>query len=321
MDLTDDDLKQYDRAQLKLPSEERNEYIAQADRLIAKLRTSLHGDETYKVKRILRAGSLTKGTILQPTPSHPPDADICVYFKGSLAGFDLAAMQEAVIELLLKAYPQKSRDEFTQQPRTLGMTFVESELEVDLVPIVAHPDDDDFGWQPAPEDERGTPLLTSVPGQLAFVAARRDGDPFFRTLVRFGKKWRDEQELAFLSSFAIELLFAHVQDRQGSVRSLVEGLRRFFLFVAQSELRTAISFPENGAVRDLPSGAVVILDPVNAANNVTAKIDESQRRDLVAAAQAAWFALQDARSEQDPNTTVGLWRGVLGRDFNVPVPA
>lgn len=320
MDLSNDELKGYDRDRLKLPTEERHEYEAQADRLIKKLREHLAADDDYKVKKIIRAGSLTKGTILQPSGSRSCDADIAIYFRGSLEDFDLGSMQADVIEMLLKVYPNKKREDFTEQPRTLGVKFVESGLEVDLVPVIAHPDNDDYGWQPAPEDRAGTPLLTSVQGQLDFVKRRKDADPLYRTLVRFIKKWRNEQEIEHLGSFAIELLLAYVQDQQGPVPSIVDGLRRLFLSLARG-LREPIAFAENGNTTTWPSGVVVLVDPVNNDNNVTAKISEVDRSELVGLAEEAWTALWDARTESDEDEVLELWKSVFGRDFRLAVPA
>lgn len=317
MELNDDQLKWCDRDQLKMPSEERREYREQADRLVAKLRAKLRESSEYRVKKIVAAGSLEKGTILQPTPARPPDADIVVYLSGSIADFDLLTMREDLIEFLMAAYPQMSRKQFAPQPRTLGVAFRQSGLEIDLVPVIAHPDLDDYGFQPVPGGDPGDAMLTSAPGQLAFAATRRKGDPLYRTLVRFVKRWRDVRQLDYLSSFAVELLVAHVQDEMGPMSSVFHGLHRFFNYIADTQLRVTILFTENGAVTKLPEGSAVLLDPVNADNNVLAKITETQRDELVAESNVAWTTLWDARTELDEARTVELWRTLLGRGFRL----
>jgi hypothetical protein len=114
MRLTDDDLKWCDRDRVKLPPDERREYRDQADRLVKKLRDKLAESDEYKVKKIIAAGSLEKGTILQPSPGKAPDADIVVYLRGTLEEFDLAVMQEDVIKFLMAAYPQMKREQFVR---------------------------------------------------------------------------------------------------------------------------------------------------------------------------------------------------------------
>src|SRR5262249_12557523 len=156
---------------------------------------------------------------------------------------DLELLHSIIRGLLIAVYPQKGPDDFKVQPRTLGIHFHESGLDVDLVPIVPIPDEPGYGWQPS--SQGGSPVKTSVTGQLAFIKARSDADPRYRTLVRLLKRWRNHQELDALRSFGIELLLAYLQDRDGPAPSLEEGLVRYFLFVGQSELREPVSFPEN----------------------------------------------------------------------------
>jgi hypothetical protein len=183
--------------------------------------------------------------------------------------------------------------------------------------VIAHPDLDDYGFQPVPNGEAGDAMLTSAPGQLAFVAARRDRDKLYRTIVRFIKKWRNERGLDQLSSFAIELLAAHVQDRYGPARSVFEGLHRFFNFIGDDRMRTPIAFAENGNVGELPLGAAVLLDPVNAGNNVFARLDATNRDALVKEAGDAWSTLWAADSAIDDVETVELWRQLVGRGFRL----
>lgn len=317
MNLDDDALKWCDRDRLKMPSDERREHREQAERLIKKLRDKLAEGNDYKVKKIVPAGSLEKGTILQPAGGNAPDADIVLYLRGTLDEFDLPTMQEDVIKLLMAAYPQMKREQIEKQPRTLGVVFRESGLEVDLVPVIAHPDLDDYGFQPVPNGDSGDAMLTSAPGQLSFVTTRRKRDPLYRTVVRFVKKWRNERELPYLSSFAIELLVAHVQDLEGPVPSVFGGLRRFFNFIADDRLRSPITFAENGTVEKLPDGSAVLVDPVNADNNVFARLDASQRDELVKEADDAWSTLWEAHTSIDEGETVDLWRAIVGRGFRL----
>ena len=64
---------------------------------------------------------------------------------------------------------------------------------------------------------------------------------------------------------------AHLLARDGAKGSIDEKFRAFLLYIAQSELREAIHFPENKPPFGSFPGPVVILDPVNSRNNVAAK--------------------------------------------------
>jgi hypothetical protein len=128
-----------------------------------------------------------------------------------------------------------------------------------------------------------------------------------------GKTWRNEADLKHeLGSFAVELILAEIQDLQGPAPSLEEGLQRFFLYIAQTGLKTPIL--SGHAQHDHTSG-VIVLDPYNAGNNVTSRMTESERLEIVAAAQTAWETLMTANHSAYKGETTDLWREVFGSPF------
>ena len=92
------------------------------------------------------------------------------------------------------------------------------------------------------------------------------------------KKWRNQAELKPLKSFAIELIMAHVLDKEGTDGTIEQRFRHFLLYIAQSGLKDVISFPENTAPYGSFSDPVVILDPVYSLNNVTSRVTEAERK-------------------------------------------
>src|SRR5262249_36525785 len=118
-----------------------------------------------------------------------------------------------------------------------------------------------------------------------------------------------------LRSFMIELIVSHLQDEGGIPSSLEEGLLRFFLYLAQSELREAVIFPENGRVTSVPKDLVVILDPVNSDNNVARRITDLERQEIVNKACDAWETLTAARNNNFKGETLECWKQVFGRSF------
>lgn len=314
MMLTDEEISFFMAKVLKLPPGKRKDYLRQVDYLIERLEKKISDDSSFSVRKFTKTGSLRKGTVLRPRDGAGVDADVAVDLDVSEANKgDLKLLHGIVRKLLIAVYPQKDPNDFEVQPRTLGIHFHDSGLDVDLVPIVPIPGEPGYGWQPSSQGD--DPVKTSVAGQLAFIEARGEADPRYRTLVRLLKRWRNHQELEALRSFTIELLLAYLQDRDGPVPSLEEGLVRFFLFVAQSELREPVSFPENGRILRYPSDPVVVLDPVNAENNVARRITEAERQEIVRKATEAWEVLSAATWNPYKGETLELWRDVFGRAF------
>jgi hypothetical protein len=138
-------------------------------------------------------------------------------------------------------------------------------------------------------------------------------DKDFRTLVRLAKKWRNHAELKPLKSFAIELIMAHVLDKEGSGGTVEQRFRRFLLYIAQSGLKDVISFPENTLPHGSFSDPVVVLDPVYSLNNVTSRITETERKAIVAAAVDAWETANFASAENDNE----VWKELFGPRFKV----
>lgn len=314
MQLTDGQINVFVDKVLKLPKGQRQEYLRQVDYMIARMRAKIDEDSSFAVKRFTKTGSLQKGTVLKPRGDNGVDADIAVDLDVSEASKDdLASLHEIIRVLLCAVYPQKKPDDFEIQPRTLGVHFQQSGLDVDLVPIIPIPSEPGYGWQPS--SQGAAPVKTSVRGQLAFIKARSDADPRYRTLVRLAKGWRNAQELDALRSFAIELILAHLQDTEGGADGLEKGLLRFFRYVAQSELKQPISFPESGRLESYPADSVVILDPANKDNNVSLRIADAERREIVKLATDAWELITTARRNGFKGETLEYWKQVFGRSF------
>jgi len=316
MKLTDNQIDVFVSNVLRLGPGKRKGYIAQVDYLVGRLKKKIEEDSSFGVNGFKTTGSLVKGTVLKPKGDYGVDADIAVFLDLSEADKnDIAKLHEIICKLLIAVYPTKKSEDFEVQPRTLGIHFHDSGLDVDLVPIIPIPGQSGYGWQPS--SAQGDPIKTSIEGQLDFIKNRKNADGRFRTLVRLLKKWRNEQELSKLRSFAIELIVAHLYDVNGAALSLESGLQRFFLYVAQSELTLPISFPELGKVASFPQNPVVILDPVNKDNNVTMRLTDEERKEIVAAAKTAWETVETASWAGNKGDTLDYWKEVMGRSFNI----
>lgn len=312
MPLTDTELRYYDSNVLRLPGEKRTEYHAQVDRLIAELSRSLRNKTEIKITKVVKAGSFAKHTILRKTAFDPVDVDVVFYVSDRDVDQEtLSSLGDTIYDLLVSVYPTKSVEDFKLQRKAATVSFIRSGLDVDVVPVIEDADRPGYGWQFDRTD--GSRLQTCAPCQIKFVRDRKDVDKDFRTLVRMAKRWRNEAELPALKSFMIELILAFILDRQGTGGSIEQRFRRFLLYIADSQLKEVISFPAHATAIGPFFDPVVIIDPVNSSNNVASRMSEAERREIVAAAEAAWEDAHFASAEND----VEAWKKLFGPRFKV----
>lgn len=312
MALTNTQLRYYDSNVLRLPADKRKAYHAQVDRLIDELRKTVKDETDIKITKVVKAGSFAKFTILRKTTYDPVDVDVVFYISGRDAGKEtLDSLNAKIYDLLIGIYPNKSVEDFEIQRKAATVTFVGTGLSVDIVPVIEDETRPGYGWQF--DIHNGSKIQTCAPCQIQFLQARKQQDGDFRTLVRMAKKWRNYAEIKSLKSFPIELIMAHVLAKQGKGGSIEQRFRNFLLYIAQSGLKEQISFPENTWPLGNFSDPVVIFDPVNSLNNVTSRISEAERKEIVAAAQEAWETANFASVENDD----GVWKEVFGPGFKV----
>lgn len=310
MPLSNTQLKYYDSNVVRLPADKRKEYHAQVDRLIDELSRSIRDRTEIKITKVVKAGSFAKYTILRRTAVDPVDVDVVFYISGRDAGVEtLNSLNDLIYELLIKIYPTKSVEDFEIQRKAATVTFVGTGLSVDIVPVIEDANRQGYGWQFDIRD--GSKSQTCAPCQIKFVRDRKAQDKDFRTLVRLAKKWRNHAGVKPLKSFTIELIIAHILAIQGAQGSIEQRFRNFLLYIAQSELKDEIRFPENVAPFTTFTDPVVILDPVYSLNNVASRISEAERKEIVAAAKDAWEAANFASAENDNEE----WKEIFGPRF------
>lgn len=300
-------------SKLALPGEERNEHRKQVGRLLDKLEAKIHEDGAYRIKKFRRAGSLEKGTSNKPRVGKPVDADVGVYFQlDDPENFDIGRLQQLIKQLLEAAYPQKSPDDFDDSgDRVFEVVFKGSGLEVDLVPIVSLDDDANYGYQ---YSRRGDKVKTSVKAHLDHYRDHAARDPLLAPTLRMAKRWRHWQELDGVQSFHLELMLSYLVDRDGPAISLEGSFRRLFLFIIR-DLSAGVAF--DGADAGAFADPVVVVDPANEDNNVTARIELAERSALIEAARTAYETLNWAEDLPRKGETVEKWKLLLGEGFSV----
>lgn len=312
MPLSNTQLRYYDSNVLRLPQDKRTEYHAQVDRLIAELSRSVRNKTEIKITKVVKAGSFAKFTILRKTSTDPVDVDLVFYISGQdIDDETFESLSDMLYELLVNIYPSKKVEDFELQRKAATVTFMGTGLSVDVVPVVEDDAQPTHGWQFDFRD--GSKVRTCAPCQIQFVRDRKAKDSDFRTLVRLAKRWRNHAELKPLKSFAIELIMAHILDEEGTDGSLEQRFRRFLLYLAQTELKDAISFPENSRPLGSFADPVIIFDPVNSENNVTARLSESERIQIANCARDAWETANFASTQDD----ISYWKELFGPRFKV----
>lgn len=312
MPLNNTEIRFYDSNVLRLPADKRKEYHKQVDRLVTVLSKRLHEQSEIKITKIVKAGSFAKYTILRKTSEDPVDVDVVFYIRGRNVDKEtLESLSELIYDVLITLYPSKAVEDFEIQRKAATVMFVGSGLSVDIVPVIEDPTRLGYGWQFDIRDN--SKVQTCAPCQINFLRDRKDADGNFRTLVRLAKKWRNHVELKPLKSFAIELIMAHVLAKNGKDGSIEKRFRDFLLYIAQSELNEVITFRENGKVSPTFTDPVVILDPVCNTNNVTSRISDDERKEIVAAATEAWEIANLASIEDD----IDIWKELFGPRFKV----
>ena len=137
MKLNDSQINYFVNSVLHLGSGKKAEFLNQVDRVIKVLEAKMNESTDFKVKGFLKTGSIMKGTVLKPRLGSGVDADVAVFIDVSEAEKeDKDELHNIIIDLLIAAYPQKSKEDFKVQPRTVGVHFHTSGLDIDLVPVV-----------------------------------------------------------------------------------------------------------------------------------------------------------------------------------------
>ena len=315
MPLSNAQLCRYDSEVLRLPPDKREEYREQVERLIESLKRDIASETDIKVTNVMKAGSFAKSTILRKTSEDPVDVDVVFYLSGvngDAAALELEEINEMICQMLSDAYRNKPISDFKIQRKAATVSFVQTGLKVDVVPVIedSRRPDSGYGWQF--DLKNGSRVQTCAPCQIEFVQKRKQKDRHYRTLVRLAKKWRNHAELEPLKSFMIELIMAYLLDREGAEGAIETRLQRFLLYIAQSGLKEKIRFPENTYMKQF-SDPVVIVDPVCDENNIASRITESEREEIIKAAQDAWETLHFASVEDD----YSIWKEIFGSRFQV----
>lgn len=300
----------------------------QTDFMIGRLKNRISEDGTYKLERIVLAGSNAKHTSLRKTDENLFDVDLNACFSGKGATKDhLDKLLDFTRAQLVDIYKHlKDEKDFEKLKSAVRVKFTSgNKLWVDVAPIIL--DDsvlhvDDAGWIPKADGWH----LTSVTAHTKFVARRTKdsksvaGPVRFNRLVRLFKWWNNLQGDLKQPSIFCELVAAAAVAETGVTGEWQTSLRQIFRFMLQNEFKTPILFSDHydPSKIELPGHPVIVMDAVNPKNNITAKWTARTRQEFLKRVQQGYNAMMDARSaeqDDDEDDAVDNWCRVLGGDF------
>jgi hypothetical protein len=311
-----DEIARFAQDRVNLPKEKAGEYRAQARRLREKLESYVSEHPDFTLKKMLISGSLAKGTALRSLN----DIDVACYISGADAPKDVQALLKYLAERLRKAFPNFSPDQVKPQTYSVTVSFRGTGLDVDVVPILYNGDPQWYGNLVS--QENGSLLKTNIPLHLEFIRRRKDAQKNdFAQVVRLIKYWaqrvKGEKEGFRFKSFMIELILAHLSDEGLSLSDYPEALQHFFTYIARTNLREQINFSDCYVPSTISTftSPVQIIDPVNAANNVSQLYTAEQADAIVDAALDAGDAIDAALAAPTKQETVYYWQKVFGSTF------
>lgn len=312
------DILRFAEERVNLPQDKAQEYRAQARRLREKLESYVDEHPDFTLRKMLLSGSLAKGTALRSLN----DIDVACYISGADAPHSVDKLLTYLAERLRKAFPNFSPDQVQPQTYSVTVSFRGSGLDVDVVPILYDGDPQWYGNLVSQED--GSFLKTSIPLHLDFAAKRKKAQPkHFAQVVRLVKFWakrqKQERDGFRFKSFMIELIMAKLADDGLDLSDYPEALQHFFTYVANSGLAERIAFSDYYPLTSIGSFTepMRIIDPVNAANNVSRLYTAANIDEIVDAALDAGDAIDAALAAPSKQLTVGYWQKVFGSTFQV----
>lgn len=311
------DIVRFAEERVNLRREDATELRAQTNRLRERLEAYLAEHPDFGLRKMLLSGSLAKGTALKSIS----DIDVACYVASESAPDEITELIDWLAKKLESAFPNFKPEQIKRKTYSVGVNFISTGNEVDVVPILYGGDPQWRGYLIS--QDTGEKLMTSVPMHLEFVRKRkRANDIHFAQLVRLIKFWsnlrKQEDEGFRFKSFLVELIVAHLADRGTPLDDYPEALAAFFSYIAVDDLRTTIAFadyydPSTCAATNDPVRA---WDPVNCENNVAKLYTAENKTKIVQAALDAGDAIDSALHAVTKADTVRYWQKVLGPTFN-----
>jgi len=297
---------------IKLSREDKQKYQTQIDYLVRSLESKIAEHIDTRVLRVIQSGSWKKETILKEIDGVPIDIDLLFFLDVEPEDSHiLHTANDLMLPILKSIYPNKSDSDFWDNPKTAGLEFTESGLNVDVVPV-GKTRNIEYVTQP---DKNSTLYITSPERQLQFISDIKTANTNYTTIVRLLKKWRNFNKIE-LSSFVIELIVAYLDINKGIQTDIQESILRFFKLVGKKQFPVLLFNAPFGTYQDTGSH-VYIADPTFEENNIVHNVTDLEWNLVRIKANTAFETLILAEGEEFMTQTLELWKEVFGTDFNI----
>jgi hypothetical protein len=199
---------------------------------------------------------------------------------------------------LREIYPaEKPAQDFHVGKNAVNVTFRKSGLKIDVVPIIRDETlkHKNSGWIPCQDEWR----LISITAHVHFVHTRTarsnqiPGPVTSNDLVRLMKWWnRRFPESLRQCSYFCELITAAALEKSGVTGDWQSSLCQIFAFLAHHAFAQPILFSDYYDAKSvkLSSDLVVVLDAVNADNNLARKWTQGIKRGLLTVAKKLYLS-------------------------------
>ena len=310
------DIAKFADERVNLKRDDATELRRQANMLRDRLESYLADHPDFDLRKMLLSGSLAKGTALKSVS----DIDVACYVSSDHAPHKVSELITWLASRLEKAFPNFKPEQITRKTYSVGVKFITTGNEVDIVPILYKGDPN---WRGALiSQDTGEELMTSVPMHLDFIRKRKSTNPtHFAQLVRLIKFWAKLQKQADddfrFKSFMTELIVAKLADDGTPLNDYPTALMRFFNYIAVDGFKTTIAFSDYYKPSDckVTQDPIRIWDPVNCENNVASLYKQNNRDLLVEAALDAGDAIESALRATTKSDTIRYWQKVFGPTF------
>jgi len=312
--------------QIKPTPDHISEANRQTNHMVDKLKDKVAADGSFTLRKVLKAGSNAKFTSLRRTAENVFDVDLGAYYDGSGATKEkLDTLLDFTREKLIEIYPTKSDDDFEKKKSAICVHFKSGiKLNIDVAPIIC---DDSLGLENGgsiPRDDGWR--LTSVTCHNKFVTSRTTqsnsvtGPVKFNRLVRMVKWWNNRQTGLVQPSIFCDCITAAAFAEVGVTDEWQTSLRHVFNFFRKHQFLNPIVFSDyyDPSSTVIPNDLVVVLDSVNANNNITSTWTEETRISYLERIQDAYDLMVYARSHEldgDEESAVDCWCEIFGPDF------
>lgn len=312
---TNQDLKKFIENKVNVDSEKVKKYRKQVNNLRDNLTDYIKENPDFGLVKMLHSGSVRKGTAI----STLNDMDVAVYVKPhKVANYTEEQVLSYIKDGLVKVYKRHNmtEDQFSLGKHCLKVSFKGSGLDVDVVPVIPTGEPNDMGHLIA--QDTGERVLTSIPLHLSFIQARKASNPNYATMVRVTKWWRNKNEFK-MKSFLIEMIWAHIADKEGISDDIVTALQQFFRYIVNTEMKDPIIFEDNYKKSEVSivEGQANIFDPVNPNNNLGYSLDNIKLERVIDEADEALGFLSLAIQASTKNVAEASLKRIFGTSFSL----